>query len=68
MSGVRYELVSCPKCDGDLFGPVGVCVDPERGVDQQIKKIEVELSSSHPEHKVDGRSLKRYSDFQFPSY
>jgi hypothetical protein len=68
MSDLRYELISCPKCGGDLYGPVGVYVDPNRELDQQIKKIEVELSSSHPLHKVNGRSLKRYRDFQFPSY
>lgn len=68
MSNIRYELVPCAKCNGDLYGPVGVRVDADRGLDLQIKKIEIELSSSHPHHRVNGLSLKRYGDFQFPSY
>jgi hypothetical protein len=68
MPNVRYELVPCHKCDGDLYGPVGVRVDADKAIDQQLKKIEIELSSSHPYHRVNGLSLKRYNDFQFPSY
>lgn len=68
MSHLHYQLVPCPKCKGEFYGPVGVKVRPEVPLDQQIKSVENELALTHPFHQVNGNSLKRYSDVKLPEY
>jgi hypothetical protein len=63
-----YPLVRCQKCEGDFYGPVGLRIEPEKGLELAIQRVEIELSATHPQHKVNGESLKRYGDFQFPNY
>jgi len=63
-----YPLVRCQKCEGDFYGPVGLSADPERGLELEIQRVEIELSATHPHHEFNGESLKRYCDFQFPNY
>jgi len=68
MPHFHYQLVPCPKCKGEFYGPVGVKVRPEVPLDQQIKSVENELALTHPLHQVNGNSLKRYSDVKLPEY
>jgi len=68
MAHFHYQLVPCPKCKGEFYGPVGVKVKPELPLDQQLKSVENELASTHPNHLVNGNSLKKYSDDKLPEY
>jgi hypothetical protein len=47
---------------------VGLRAEPEKGLELEIQKVEIELSATHPQHKFNGESLNRYNDFQFPNY
>ena len=68
MTHFHYQLVPCPKCKGEFYGPVGVKVKPELSLDQQMKSLEYELASTHPYYLVNGSSLKKYSDDKLPEY
>lgn len=68
MSNFHYQLIPCEKCSGELYGPVGVKLEPAIPLEEQIESIEGAISASHPHHQLDGHPLKRYSDFQFPQY
>ena len=68
MAHFHYQLVPCPKCKGEFYGPVGVTVKPELPLAQQLRIVENELASTHPRHLVNGNFLKRYSDGKLPEY
>ncbi|MFN8008258.1 MAG: hypothetical protein U0V70_14785 [Terriglobia bacterium] len=68
MSQVHYQLIPCPKCQGEFYGPVSVRREPELPLDLQMKVLEYELAATHPYHLVNGSSLKRYSDDKLPEY
>ena len=68
MPHFHYQLIPCEKCEGELYGPVGVKIEPEVPLEQQIRSVEFEICSSHPHHRLNGYLLKRYNDFEFPRY
>jgi len=68
MPHLLYQLVSCDKCKGELYGPVEVKVGPVTSLDEQIRSIEAAITESHPNHQLGGLILKRYSDSQLPQY
>ncbi|MEW5974670.1 MAG: hypothetical protein AB1898_02570 [Acidobacteriota bacterium] len=68
MAGVYYQLVSCRLCEGEMYGPVGLRVEGTQSHEERISEIEKEMEHTHPHHTLEGQRLKRYSDFQFPSY
>jgi hypothetical protein len=68
MSSFHYQLIPCEKCAGDLYGPVGVKLEPVVSLEEQIQKIGIAISESHPYHQLNGYPVKRYNDFQFPQY
>jgi hypothetical protein len=51
-----------------MYGPVAVKVEPTIPLQEQIQSVQSAVTASHPDHKLNGRPLKRYSDFQFPQY
>jgi len=68
MSHLHYQLIPCEKCASELYGPIRVKVKPTVPLSAQLQSIEKAVAVSHPNHKVNGARLKRYSDFQFPRY
>ena len=68
MTHFHYQLIPCPKCKGEFYGPIGVKLKPNIPLDQQIKSVENELASTHPYHLVNGRLPKKYSDDKLPEY
>jgi hypothetical protein len=68
MSHFHYQLIHCEKCAGELYGPVGVKLEPSVSLQEQIESIEVAIAASHPHHQLNGFAVKRYNDFQFPQY
>ena len=68
MAHFHYQLIPCPKCKGEFYGPVGVKLKSNLSLDQQMKSVENELASTHPYHLVNGSLLKKHSDDQLPEY
>lgn len=68
MPHFHYQLIPCRKCAGEMYGPVAVKVEPAIPLADQIQSIETAVSTSHPDHQLNGHPLKRYTDFQLPRY